>query len=1407
MQQSNYTPSRLFSTMSRRQGLAFTLIELVVVMVVLAILAGLATFIFSSVRRSSADLAGKPVLGVAQAEGRKVAATNGYVYPANTVARLDERATVVKTESGQSKIGFIGGASYAPGSAKNTADAYLVSTATDTNGGTRIAYAVETTRDGDGGHCWGMIDTTSETGDISTTWGFSEQVASGQCAARVLLACPTMADGSADQPSLMGTMESCGTPENNVDVAAPSCVIAEIDVESVPAASRPTTAVVQWETPDNTDNISGYRVYVWEGQIGNTQADLTRTVRTVDVTGATTNTAQVPNLVNGKQYTFTVASMSNGIVVTKPEAILKSQTTFPLVQVRPDVVGSLAASATSNSATVTWTAQEGAETFLIYREMRTSASPVTYGPKTKIAQMDVRLPTQETPNPSTSYSYTDDAVSSGTNYRYTVETKPFTAQQEICGQIIRSGDNVVATSTLVDVSINPPALEAAVIDFNQEDADFFADDVFLTWETVPGATGYDLYWEGNTSSPLLSNTTSTEYVHEQPAHNRLRGSRIRYWVVARKDAAVSTSREAYAYIGLDTPTLSATPTTAQADGRRNDVALTWTMPTTPGSTVASFTLQRCVLAPRSNPETADCTNFQTVSGANALSGSTRTYTDSNLTAGSTVSYRIVANPTYVPNQTPTTSEEARATLPMVAPVLTSAKPTATTGRLTWTPSYDVDEYMIYESVNGGAFTEVAAVGPATTTWDRPTALSNGSYYVYYVEAFNSYTEVPSNEATIYTTLAAPRLNVVATAAQTDGVINDPYVSWSPVESATNYDVIRVNETTPGVALTTLANATTVTNYTHANQALGSRYCYQARSRNAGGVSGWSNVACVDLNLATPVISVTNNNGTLSAGVGSSATPTTTVSWPIVSGATSYSVTSNVYNGTPRTVNLSATGATNFVCASGRCTYTVTDANAPNHVIWGQKVTFTVQAVANQTRSANSNQGISDIVPAAPDFRVDRYQCNSNCRAGVFWSWKTGADTVQIMSSRNAGSGFSVVGTTRDRGVKSYVYNPGSGVTQFYYARHVKDSVGPGPRSATDGVTIAPTAPRITASTNGLNVTVSFAAVPGANGYYLYRNGANAIHSTSNSITFRGAPSETYTLVVYPYATDRTVPDGGRILGDNSNLIRVSLSANGANPVGTHVNGSVDSYYGQYVVLNAFAFCIDLAAPGPSNTTYRTASFNGQRKATGWPNPRIPANGPVISPVEIEELSYILTRYGITGSSTWSAAAEHAIRIRTVGDSSQRNRENQRWSDLVRQTGGAVVAPFNQINSEAEWYSGPYTITVTPQGSGNVIAGVARNFTISVQSRKGAMVPNFRMMVVTSHDYMPAMISTNANGQYTMRITPDCPGMLGFDIYPTELPPTYTRLSYYAPAGAAQRMMIPGAVDLMGTLREFRVYSS
>ncbi|MCM1056092.1 MAG: DUF6531 domain-containing protein [Firmicutes bacterium] len=485
----------------------------------------------------------------------------------------------------------------------------------------------------------------------------------------------------------------------------------------------------------------------------------------------------------------------------------------------------------------------------------------------------------------------------------------------------------------------------------------------ISWDPVSGATGYNVYFNNLTYNPTNTSITITglpanhSYTYQVRAKN---ASEVGTYSDARTVSTVPSapaSSGVSAVAGNDSVTVS---WGAVAGAESYDVLFNGTVHNvkTNSATIAgltantSYTYQIRVrnadgagsyssaktirTAPDVPAATAvSATNrvtvsWSAVSGASSydllFDGTTYRVTGTNkvisgLTAGAVCTYQVRSN-----SASGSSSYSAAKTI-MVAPntpVGISATATSDSVTVSWTAAAGASGYEVYF---GGKTYETAA------TSLKITGLAYNTKYNYQVRSKNAGgTSAYSNNYSIQTLIKAPDTPTGVTA---DATYYSVTVRWNAAVNATGYDVL-FNGTVYDV---------TGTSKTINGLAASTRYSYQVRAKNAGGVSAYSGAMTITTPMKPPAVPT---------GIKATATASSvTVSWDAVNGAVYYIV---IQNGKQSTVT-GTTAKYGGLSPDAEYTYQVCAVNDS-----GASAYSTLKTI----RTLQATPGTPDTVWAEPD---------------------------------------------------------------------------------------------------------------------------------------------------------------------------------------------------------------------------------------------------------------------------------------------------------------------------------------------------------------------------------------------------------------------------------------------------------
>ncbi len=496
-------------------------------------------------------------------------------------------------------------------------------------------------------------------------------------------------------------------------------------------------------------------------------------------------------------------------------------------------------------------------------------------------------------NSVTSPNYSDTGLQPNTTYSYTVSA---------CNNAGCSPD----TSSVTETTSGPPNIPSAPT-FGQ----VTCDSIVVNWNTVSGATYYDLYRGGNkiasptsppyTDSGLSSNTSytytisacatdcgcsaqsssSTQSTTGPPGipstptvSNPTCSSLTVSWSAVTGASSYNLYRNgtliqsgitttSYTDTGLASNTtysytVSAINSCGTSSQGPSGSGTTTGVPNTPGApTVSNPTCNSLQISWSAVSGAASYQLFR--NGVQIANPTTTSYTDTGLSSGTTYSYALKACNSCGCSSTGTNGSGTTTGIPGT-PSPPSGTPGCTSVFLTWSAVTGASSYNIYRNAT--------QIGSSTTTSYTDSGLSQGNTYFYTISACNSCGCSSQSSSASVTTLSAPSTPSAPTLSNvTSGSIT---VSWTSVAGATSYSLQRNG--------TTIANPST-SPYNDTGLTPNTNYCYRVAAVNSCGTSAYSTQSCATTCPETPTL--------LSPGDNASSETPFTFSWTSAAGATQY----------------------------------------------------------------------------------------------------------------------------------------------------------------------------------------------------------------------------------------------------------------------------------------------------------------------------------------------------------------------------------------------------------------------------------------------------------------------------------------------------------------------------------------
>ena len=367
--------------------------------------------------------------------------------------------------------------------------------------------------------------------------------------------------------------------------------------------------------------------------------------------------------------------------------------------------------------------------------------------------------------------------------------------------------------------------------------------------------------------------------------------------------------------------------------------------------------------------------------------------------------------------------------------------------------------------------------------------------------------IPVNEShrffKVTVTMGEPGLarDVAATAGTSAG---DVSISWSAVDWAVGYNIYR--STVDNFSQATLIASTTDTAYADATALPGTWYYYWIVSVANGGEWRTSESAAGNRLIGVPQ-NVVASNGTSADWI--------TVTWNAVEGAVSYRVLRATTEFVEDAVEVGTSAGTSWM-----------DLNAVNGVTYN----YWVIAVGSSFESEASASDAGYLRLAAP-VGVTASNGGFADRVKIAWSAVEGASHYRVYRSTAAsGSKTPISGWTTALNYSDTTTEPG--VSYYYFVVAAADGEGQNASGYSAGVVgsrkvAAPTGVYATDGTSATEVTVSWSAVSGADGYTVYRGttsnpDAAEVVSSVSSVSFNDTTADPGTLYFYWVAATNTV---------------------------------------------------------------------------------------------------------------------------------------------------------------------------------------------------------------------------------------------------------------------------------------------
>ena len=613
--------------------------------------------------------------------------------------------------------------------------------------------------------------------------------------------------------------------------------------------------------------------------------------------------------------------------------------------------------------------------------------------------------------------------------------------------------------------------------------------VILQWKAVTGATNYQVKEATVAGGPYA--VVQTSVTGTSSTRTGLTNGTAYFYVVtavnvggespASNEASATPTLPAGAPAGL-----SGTPSDAQA-------TLSWTA----SATAKTYTVKRSSTA--GGPYVAVKTGLTAT-----------TFTNTGLTNGTAYFYVVTA--VNAGGESPASNEAKVIPIaPAAKPVGLAAVPGDRQVALSWSASTGATTYTVKRATkSGGPYTTVAA--GLTTVASTDPGLTNGTTYYYVVSASNAAGQESANSAQVSATPALmPPAPTGVTAVAGNGQV---LVSWKAAAGTTaGYTVKRATVRTG--PFTVVQGGVTGTSLLCTGLTNGTAYYFVVTASSAGG-EGAASAAVTATPLAPPA-----------APAGVTATPgnaRVTLTWTAVAGATGgYNVKRGTVNGGPYTVVQNGLNATAF-----------TDTGLTNGTAY-----FYVVTALNAGGESNASTTATTAPVAPPAAPGGVAATPRDGRALLAWDPAVGAASYTLKVATTGGGPYTSV----QAGVTTNAFTH-AGLTNgntYFYVVSASNAGGESANSVEVRVTPQPPPPAPTGlAAQALNAKVNLIwnASPGATGYVLRR----ALTS--------GGP---YADVTVPPLAATGYTDTGLTNGTTYFYVVVALNASGPGPVSSQVS--------------------------------------------------------------------------------------------------------------------------------------------------------------------------------------------------------------------------------------------------------------
>ena len=837
--------TRLLRATTRRR-LGFTLLEIVITLVVIAVLAASAVFAYATIApRISADQTKSMLSAVATAQQARYRSKGDFVgvtstgNPDKDARTLDELTTLANPANG-----FVNG-----DQPVTTTDQVSVAQGTWNGWIKMVAMAAQTS---DGTCLYNVtFDPNSGKSTIEGT------LTSGDCSGLNVLSDPAISNVAASQ-----------TPPG-----VPAAVV---------GTPGPGTALLEWSA--GTGSTSGYQIF-------RCQVSDTNNCTDTDPDSSGFGFTYLSDVVSSTRFTDTTVSSGTTykymIRAFNSAGLSEFAAPVPVVPADPSTkrpdrpTGLHVVSAADGAVTIGWNPSPNATTYRIYRDGALLAQGVNITEFPDDGTGRVTPGTPPAPAAGAAYTYRVDAESvAGVSFMYTglKVVVPPKAPTDTVATALDSDTAACTAATCVTVSFTAPSYsgpdnaQAPLTDYTLYRCDAATNPCqpqsagavrvgALTAANPPpmftdtGLAGASTYTytvtasnSGGSSAPSPTATVTTALNPPTGLHvgagdpgtltitfnpvDGANGYRI-YQIAANgtRTAIATTSDPHYTVTGLGgftTRTYQVAAVNAVGAGARSASVSGTTGPAPLTGVTISASSQSATIG----WEFATGVTYSiTRDGTQIASGlTTDTYTDTGLTPATAYTYIVTATA-----DNGSASSGPRATVTAPVPVTgVSAATTATTTTVTFTTSPGTNTYRVMRCT-GTSCTPNSIIGTTTTGSYTDSSGAAGTFYTYAVITTNSVNTASAASASVTTaTIPTAVTGLVATSRTTDARL-----TWAASTTATSYNVYRCNADTNGSCIPTagdLIGSAVSAAYTDTGAQSAVTYRYAVRAVNSAGQS-------------------------------------------------------------------------------------------------------------------------------------------------------------------------------------------------------------------------------------------------------------------------------------------------------------------------------------------------------------------------------------------------------------------------------------------------------------------------------------------------------------------------------------------------------------------------------------------